>query len=152
VSRRPLDRGYTLIEIVVVLSIVAVVTAMVVPSMLSRTPAPELRSADDVASLLRGARRAALEQAVTVTVTLAPAARTYLVETETGDSSSVLAQGALALAPGVRLASDRPATRFLFDRLGGADPDSVAVIGAEGSAMVLVDRWTGEIGVRAGAR
>ena len=150
-SRRLRGRGYTLIEIVVVLSIVAIVTAMVVPSMMDRAPAAELRSADDVAALLRAGRRAALEQAVPVVVTLEPAARSYLVETDAGDSTSVLAQGVLALAPSVRLESDRSTTRFVFDRFGIAEPDSVHVIGEAGSAVVLVDRWTGEIGVRAGA-
>jgi prepilin-type N-terminal cleavage/methylation domain-containing protein len=146
------DRGYTLIEIVVVLSIVAVVTAMVMPSMLAGAPSAVLRSADDVAGVLRAARRAALEEAVPVIVTLVPATRAYRAETDAGDTSTVLAQGVLALAPGVRLASDRPATRFVFDRLGGADPDSVAVTGDEGRAMVVVDRWTGEVDVRTDAR
>jgi prepilin-type N-terminal cleavage/methylation domain-containing protein len=146
------DRGYTLIEIVVVLSIVAVVTAMVMPSMHAGAPSAVLRSADDVAGVLRAARRAALEEAVPVVVTLVPATSAYRAEIDAGDTSTVLAQGVLALAPGVRLASDRPATRFVFDRLGGADPDSVAVTGDEGTAMVVVDRWTGEIDVRTGAR
>jgi prepilin-type N-terminal cleavage/methylation domain-containing protein len=145
-------RGYTLVEIVVVLAIVAVVTAVVLPSMLDRPVSAALRSADDVAGIVRAARRAALDRAVPVIVTLAPTTRAYLVETDADDSSTVLAQGVLALAPGARLAAGGAAARIVFDRLGTASPDSVTVIDDDGSVMVTVDRWTGEVDVRPAAR
>jgi prepilin-type N-terminal cleavage/methylation domain-containing protein len=143
-------RGYTLVEIVVVLAILAVVTGVVLPAMVRAAPDGEARAAEDLARILRMARRAALEGGAAVIVIVVPATRAYVVEAGPGDT--VLARGVLALPLGVRLASDRPATRFVFDRLGTAGPDSVAVIGAHGSAMVKVDRWTGEIGVHAANR
>ena len=145
-------RGYTLVEIVVVLAILAVVTGMVLPAMMRGTPDGEARTAEELARILRTARRAALEGGVAVAVTVVPATRAYAVETGSGDTSSVLARGVLALPPGVRLATNQPTTRFVFDRLGTAGPDSVAVIGEHGSNLVTVDRWTGEIGVRAANR
>jgi prepilin-type N-terminal cleavage/methylation domain-containing protein len=145
-------RGYTLVEIVVVLAILAVVTGVVLPAMMRGAPDGEQRAAEDLARILRMARRAALEGGAPVSVTVVPATRAYVVETGAGDTSTVLARGVLALPPGVRLASDRPAARFAFDRLGTARPDSVAVIGERGSNLVTVDRWTGEIGVGIASR
>lgn len=141
--------GFTLIEVIVVLAIMAVVSAAALPAM--RGPGPEgavVATATAVAQVLRAAQRAALERAVPVTVSIVPAARTYLVETETGDAPMILAQGVLDLAPGVRLAGQRPRIRFVFGRLGLADPDSVGVVDDHGSAVVGVDRWTGEVSVR----
>ena len=146
------SHGYTLVEIVVVLAIMAVVTAMVLPAMLDRPTSAALRSADEVAGIVRAARRAALERAVPVIVSLAPATHAYQVATETDDSSIVLAEGVLALSPGVRLGATGPAVRIRFDRGGIATPDSVALFDDGGSVMVTVDRWTGEVDVRTAAR
>ncbi len=143
--------GFTLIEIVVVLSILGMVTAVTLPAMMRSGPSDEARSAGAVAGVLQAARKAALERATSVTMTLVPATRAYLVQADSGDRYATLAQGVLALTPGTRLADARPSIRFTFSRASTADPDSVAVIG-EGMAMVLVDRWTGEIRVRTSGR
>jgi type II secretory pathway pseudopilin PulG len=140
-------------EIVVVLAIMSLVTAMAVPAMRQFDRGDALTdSANDLARILRSARRAALEKAVPVTVTVVPATRAYLVEAATDEMSTILAQGVLELAPGVHLASDRPSARIVFGRLGIADLDSVTVVSDQGSAMVWVDPWTGEVGVRVAGR
>jgi prepilin-type N-terminal cleavage/methylation domain-containing protein len=144
--------GFTLVEIVVVLSILALVTAMALPSLMRAGPDEDARAAQDVARLLRAARAAALEAATPVTATLLVATGAYLVQAETDSVATVLAQGILALPSGVHLASSHPSARFGFGPLGVAHPDSIAVVGSEGSTMVLVDRWTGDISVRAAAR
>ena len=46
--------------------------------------------------------------------------------------------------------TDRPRIRFSFGPLGSGDPDSVTIIGAEGTAIVGVKRWSGEVYVRTG--
>jgi type II secretion system protein H len=144
--------GFTLVEIVVVLSILALVTAVALPSLMRAGADEDARSAQDVARLLRFARAAALEGATPVTATLLVTTGAYLIQAETDSVATVLAQGVLTLPPGVHLASSHPGARFGFGPLGVADPDSISVVGGEGSATVLVDRWTGEISVRVAGR
>jgi type II secretion system protein H len=141
--------GFTLVEVVVVLAILGIVTAVTVPSLVKLGRQDNLTdSANAVAGVLRNARMAALVRAISVSAVIDPAGRKYLVSAESDEAPVILAQGTLHLAPEVRLGTDRPRVRFSFGPLGLGDPDSVTIIGAEGTAIVGVKRWSGEVYVR----
>jgi type II secretion system protein H len=145
--------GFTLVEVVVVLAILGIVTAVTVPSLVKLGRQDDLTdSANAVAAVLRNARMAALVRAISVSAVIDPAGRKYLVSAESDEAPVILAQGTLHLAPEVRLVIDRLRVRFSFGPLGSGDPDSVTVIGAEGTAIVGVTRWSGEVYVRTGGR
>jgi type II secretion system protein H len=145
--------GFTLVEVIIVLAIMGIIGAVTAPSLARLGRQDELTaSAGEVARVLRSARMAALERAVPVSVIIEPAARKYLVKTETDDGQLTLAEGTMPLPPGVTLTSERPRVRFAFTRLGSASPDSLTVTGDGGAAVVGVKRWSGEVYVRADGR
>lgn len=145
--------GFTLVEVVVVLAILGIVAAITAPALLRLGRQDDLTdSANAVARVLRNARLAALERAISVSAAIEPGSQRYLVSAESDEAPVILAQGSLQLAPGMRLRSDRPHVRFAFDRLGSAEPDSVTVAGGDREAVVGVERWSGDVYVRAGGQ
>ena len=145
--------GFTLVEVIIVLAIMGIIGAVTAPSLVRLGRQDELTaSAGEVARVLRSARMAALERAVPVSVIIEPAARKYLVKTEADDGQLTLAEGTMALPPGVTLLSERPRVRFAFTRLGSAAPESLMVTGGGGAAVVGVERWSGEVYVRGGGQ
>lgn len=69
-QRRP--RGYTMIELLVVLTVMGALAAVAIPRMTDRTALLERGFQDDVRSLLRHSRKIALSQQRGVCVLLAP--------------------------------------------------------------------------------
>jgi prepilin-type N-terminal cleavage/methylation domain-containing protein len=91
-------RGFTLLEIIVVLLLMALATALVAPAIGSRQP----RSRDEVADLLQMARLAAVRRGEVVTVTVAASGQWRL----DGDASAVdgpIASGQLGAKPAAAL-------------------------------------------------
>ncbi len=145
--------GFTLTEVVVVLALLGIVAAAGVPALRSLAPEDEVTAgAHELLRLLRTARTIALREGVPVVLQIDLARRRYLVETESGDAVEAVAQGPVPLPPGIGLSSSGSTMRITFDRLGTAEPDSMTVTSDQGSAMVAVDRWTGEPYVRSAAR
>jgi prepilin-type N-terminal cleavage/methylation domain-containing protein len=142
------SRGLTLVEVVVVLAIVGISAAVALPALgglVAADPSP----AAPLARLLDRSRRTAMERALPVTVTLLPATGRYWVWADSAETRAGLADGTLALGPGVRLAARDRRVRIRFDPAGRADGDSVAVWSAEGADLVTVDPWTGVVHVTA---
>lgn len=145
--------GFTLVEVIIVLAILGIIGAVTAPSLARLGRQDELTtSAGEVVRVLRSARMAALERAIPVSAIIEPAGRKYLVKTESDDGQLILAEGIMSLPPGVSLASDRPRVRFAFSRLGSANLDSLIVTGSGGAVVVGVERWSGEVYVRAGGQ
>jgi type II secretion system protein H len=135
----PPARGFTLIEIVVVLVILGVVAAVSVPAFRDTTPPNALRDgAAGVVHVLERARLTAVMSGHRVAVTVDPVAARYWI-----DSPEV--SGTFELPGGVTLWSDRARAHVSFDASGTASADLLALQANGRTAPILVDRFTGEI-------
>ena len=140
-----MKRGFTLVEILVVLAILGITAAAVVPA-LARAPTEDdlTRAARALERVAAAARRTALERATPVAVTLVPESGRYWVHLSDG---TAIDSGAIALDQGTRMRSAVPRPQFRFGPLGTADGDSLLLLGAGGAQSLVADRWTGGIRV-----
>jgi prepilin-type N-terminal cleavage/methylation domain-containing protein len=139
-----MTRGFTLAEIVVVLALLGIMAAVAVPAF-TRLDAEDdaTRAAGDVVRVLHAARRTALERAVTASVVVDPTDGRYWVSL--GDAAADGDSGTLALPAGVTLLGPEPRARFVFQPNGTVVGDSLVLRGPARTALVTVDRWTGDV-------
>ena len=132
-------RGFTLLELMVVLALLALTAVAAVPAFLSRTAtSPEQRLASAVADALMRTRALSREGGSPAVLVLSPQDGRFWIDMR--DSSET---GILPVANGVRLDGDsRIACRF--EARGSASACVVRVRGARELA-VRVDAWNGEI-------
>jgi general secretion pathway protein H len=136
--------GFTLAEIVVVLSIVALSAAVAAPALIDLSRAdPETASADAVQELLGRARATALRYGSPVVVTLDLESGRYWVELEDGREARLLATDRIELNR-ARLVGVGPRARFRFEPWGGASGDDLEVRLTR-TIRVSVNRWTGGV-------
>ncbi|HEY0036026.1 MAG TPA: GspH/FimT family pseudopilin [Longimicrobium sp.] len=137
-------RGFTLVEVVVVLVVLGIAAAAVAPAFLARTPQDDAAAAAaEVIQVLATARRAAVERGEPVTVTLETRSGAYLVRSGPAAADSV-ATGRVVIPAGVALVNVPGRAVSEFDPLGGARPATLRIVGTGTVMMIEVDRWTGD--------
>ncbi len=139
-------RGFTLAEIIVVLALLGVIAAVTVPAFTRLDVADDAtRAAGAVVQVLHAARLAALEQASAATVVVEPASGRYWVAL--GDAAAGGDSGTFTTPVGVTLLGTEPRARFVFEPTGAATGDSLFLQGTSRTAVVTVDRWSGDVQV-----
>lgn len=141
-------RGFTLVEMIVVLIVIAVTAGLTAPAMMRMTgTAADDGDAAPLVALLRGARRQAIEGGTVVTLLLDPKGARYRADTTSPRGAGMLSEGELAMDAGVTLESDSARVRFTFRPDGSVFGDTLTVRGRWTTARVSVDKWTGAIHV-----
>jgi prepilin-type N-terminal cleavage/methylation domain-containing protein len=143
--RRPRDRaGFTLIEMVIVMIIIAIVADVTIPAML-RLGVQQTTSADELHALLQNARSAALTRGMPVRVVIDAQTGEYRADTLGSGGTGPIAAGTLDVMSGVSFVTDSLSSRIRFTFLpsGVAFGDSVMVQGLDGLMKVTVDPLTG---------
>jgi len=172
-SRGGSNPGFTLLELIVVLAILAVVAAATVPALrLGEGEEAELDAATrKLTVLFRAARDSAVQNAAPVTVVLDPAYGVYWLDVERpsalssepvevrrpGDRTLLRRAAApqpvvavptpLELPAGVRIEADSR-LRFVFRVNGSVFGDSVVLRRAMEWRVVHLNPWTGDVVVR----
>ena len=136
-------RGFTLWEMTIVFALVAISVAIVIPSWTEDAPPPPPLPGDALVTLLRDARRVAMERSQTVAVRIDPASGYYQVDTTGAMGTGFLVDGTLSIGSSEALVTDRPRLQYLFRPSGAALADTVLVRG-EYSVLVAVDAWSGQ--------
>jgi prepilin-type N-terminal cleavage/methylation domain-containing protein len=139
-------RGFTLIELVVVLAMLAIAAAVAVPAL--RPPAERSAgaAADSLRRVLIGARGDAGRRGVPVAVLVRASDATFV--TMTLDAAGVadsLAAGSLPVPAGGRVTGSRGGlVRAVFEPTGRARADRVAFVDEGGRVEIGVDPWSGD--------
>jgi len=156
--------GFTLIELVVVLFILTLVTAVTIPALLSE-PAPDddlTAAARRVESLFRLARDSAIRSGTTVTVLMDSAtaavwlltdglqsAGTTLPSPSEGGAEELADHGTpLGLPASVALGLGVARARFTFLPSGATMADSLVLSSGATAIVLTLDPWTGDVAAR----
>jgi MSHA pilin protein MshC len=146
-----MDRGYTLAELVAVLTLAGILAAVAVPRMVNQQSFNTRDGAAEVRIALRYAQRVAMAKNREVCVGIAPTGLTLslnpLTITGAACTQPVTRLGAgspyaVALPGGVALA---PALGFRFDPQGRPLPNTTVTLTVGGSVPIVVTRETGRV-------
>lgn len=139
-------RGFTLIEIVVTLGIIALVSTVAVPAMLREPDRTDIDLAvDEVRGVLELARSSAVRTSAPVRVAVdSVSGSIWFIPTDPGSETGVTL-AAVALPQGVELQTSEARAEFVFHPEGFAFPDSVFLSGMGGAALVTVDALNGHV-------
>jgi len=140
-------RGFTLIELIVVMLIIGIAGFVIVPALLRDAPSDTAAVAQPMATVLRAARRVAIDSGQSARLVLDPSSLRYVVQMSS--SARTVAEGTVPLPAGATVAADSARATFQFAPNGTAIGDSIVVSGAAQRVFVAVDRWTGEVILRA---
>jgi general secretion pathway protein H len=148
-ARRRVRRGFTLVEVIVVLAILAVAAAVSVPALRALTAdEPEIETATRrFEALFKVARDSALRAGTPVTVVIDSASgRVWL--TARGVAADPAEGLELELPAGVRLQLGVARARFRFTPGGGALADSVVLRTSMETRLLTLNPWSGDVVVR----
>jgi type II secretion system protein H len=137
--------GFTLVEMLIVIVILAIVSAITVPALRS-SPEDELTiSADAVTNLIQRSRQTAVERGQTVALVVDAANARYWAMIESpGVPDTIVSYGPIDISSGASLESDEARSRYLFAPSGSASAGPLVVRLNSRAAVVTLNQWTGD--------
>jgi prepilin-type N-terminal cleavage/methylation domain-containing protein len=142
-------RGFTLLEMAIVLALMAISAALVIPAYTDLGTIPRVLPGNALLTLLRDARRLAIEQSLTVAVRVDPATNYYRVDTTGAFGSGMMVDGTLEIGAYESLRTDLSRLQYTFRPSGSALGDTVTVQGNSITAVLAIDPWSGQAGLYA---
>jgi prepilin-type N-terminal cleavage/methylation domain-containing protein len=136
-------RGFTLLEMAIVLAVMAVSAALVAPAIARMGQGKPEAVGDDVIKLLHDARAIAVQRNETVTLRLDPVSGRYRADTVGVAGAGELGEGTLTFGSQETLVTDQPRLVYVFHPTGATWGDTVLVRGGNTAALVSVDAWNG---------
>jgi type II secretion system protein H len=143
--RRADSRGFTLIEMLIVIVILAIVSAVTVPALRSGPDDAMTSSAKVLTTLMQRSRQTAVERGQTLSLVVdAENARYWATIVSPGNPDSVVSYGPIELAAGATLSADEARSRYVFAPSGAATGSPIVVRLDSRAAVITLDQWTGD--------
>jgi prepilin-type N-terminal cleavage/methylation domain-containing protein len=136
-------RGFTLVEMAIVMAIMAIASGLVVPALVDLGRTPQRRTAESLLSLLNAARKIAIDHNVTVTMVMDPKSGNYRIDSTGYFGAGMVTQSQIDLLGMESMATDAPRLNYVFRPTGAALGDTVRIRGADSSVVVMIDPWSG---------
>jgi prepilin-type N-terminal cleavage/methylation domain-containing protein len=132
-------RGMTIIELIVVISLMAIIAGASAPALAAHSHPRDENDLDVVVAVLRGSRATAIQRSTAVSVTIDPTTARYWVDPP--DTTAVL-----SLPPQATLSARSARVHFRFAPDGQAVSDEpLFVHDAAEATPILIEAWTGEV-------
>ncbi|MGH8433936.1 MAG: prepilin-type N-terminal cleavage/methylation domain-containing protein [Pseudomonas sp.] len=133
--------GFTLLELLVVLAVIGLASAVTVPRLLDGSSDPLARASAEIMGVLNDARLRAARSGSTHRLTLDPATRRYWIEGAQGQVHT----DTLNLSAGVSIGTNRARLYFRFAPTAESSADTLVLLSQHGVRVITLDAWTGAV-------
>lgn len=138
-------RGFTLVELLVAITVVTLASAIAVPAVLDSAEKPMDVASNAIVRMLQDARAQSAASGTVVSVAIDPAGKRYWV---LNDRTVPDTTDTLSIPPSITIATSSPRLRFRFNTTGISTGDTIRLNGADESRVITIDTWSGDTHVR----
>lgn len=137
--------GFTLVEMLIVIVILAIVSAVTIPALRSNPDDALTTSANVLTTLMQRSRQTAIERGQNVTLVVdTENTRYWATIMSPSHPDSVVSYGPIELASGTTLSSEEPRSRFVFAPSGAASGPPIEMRLDSRAAVITMNQWTGD--------